>query len=73
MVTPKEDSSGKKSPSLRNTSQDQSGDCQSKISCQAADSQHTKHLQVLASVSHSYLLINIALRGKEQKDISVTG
>lgn len=51
MVTPKEDSSGKKSPSLGNTSQDQSGDCQSKIFCQAAEQQHPKHLQVLASAS----------------------
>lgn len=73
MVTPKEDSSGKKSPSLRNNSQDQAGDCQSEIFCQAAESQHSLHLQVLASVSHSYLLVNIALRGKEEKDISVTG
>lgn len=74
MVTPKENSSGKKSPSLRNTSQDQSGDCQSTIFCQAAESQYTECLlQILASVSNSYHLINIMLRKEEQKDISVTG
>lgn len=70
MVTPKEDSSGKKSPSLRSTSPDQPGDCQR----EAAQSQYTEHhLQALASISNSCHPINIILRKEEQKDISLTG
>lgn len=67
MATPKEDSSGKKSPSLRSTSKDQFGNCQSRVFCQAAESQHTKYLIRLASVSNSYHLINRMLGKEEQK------
>lgn len=74
MVTPKEDSSGKKPPSLRSTSPDQPGDCQREVFCQAAQSQYTEHhLQALASISNSCHPINIILRKEEQKDISLTG
>lgn len=67
MATPKEDSSGKKSPSLRSTSKDQFGNCQSRVFCQAAESQHTEYLIWLGSISNSCHLINRMLGKEEQK------
>lgn len=67
MATPKENSSGKKSPSLRSTSKDQFGNCQSRVFCQAAESQHTEYLIRLGSVSNSHHLINRMLGKEEQK------